>query len=101
MKIELSYTTSFRVNAPRGWRQKVAQVLVTLAKKVDRKRWLLAVDFSATHPVGNATEREIVLMGTSLMRELFEDAAGIEALECLMRSRLPELYRTHVGDLKC
>jgi len=99
--VSVSYTTRFLVNTPTGWRQKLAQALIGVAARLDRRRWMLAVEFCGTATVGRKVEREIVCRGLDMMQAAFNESVANETLECVMRDEYPYLYQNHVGDLKC
>ena len=90
-RVDVEYRTHFRVNSPRGWRQRVAHVLMRLAARVDPDRWHVAVELEAWPPLARGQQRECVKAGLEAMRTGFVSEVEAEAGEVALREARPDL----------
>jgi hypothetical protein len=79
-------------NKPRGWRQRVGQLLHRLAMRLDG-RHSLAIEICCDPPLGADRQRAVLTQALKHAHELLHDEARAAAVECVLRQTQPQLYR--------
>lgn len=79
------------MNAPQGWRQRLAQWLHCLATRIDR-RPVMVLGFASSPPINDLQVRQIILHGHKSMQQAMEGEVRSEAIERLLQRAAPELY---------
>lgn len=88
---ELELSLEFRVNHPRGLRQRLAQALCRFAGWLDGRQ-VFAVDVISTPDLPGEYTRRSIVAGLRVGRELISEAVKNEALEQALLHYRPELF---------